>query len=93
MMLLVISNVIMLGFVLCFSFVHCCNISDKAGSGCVLGRMLSTVSVRRALFIGCMLQLFQQIVGINTVMYGISRDSPTVSAAIRDLSASSIQLI
>ena len=40
-------------------------------SGSVIGRMWTTVAVRRALFVGCMLQFFQQIVGINTVMYGV----------------------
>lgn len=32
-------------------------------------RMLSTPHVRRALFVGCMLQFIQQITGINSVMY------------------------
>jgi len=38
-------------------------------SGCLLWKMLSVAPVRRALIVGCLLQLFQQIVGINTVMY------------------------
>ena len=38
-------------------------------SGCVLWKMLSIPHVRRALTVGCLLQLFQQIIGINTVMY------------------------
>jgi len=41
-------------------------------SGCVLWKMLSVPHVRRALILGCLLQLFQQIIGINTVMYVIS---------------------
>jgi len=37
-------------------------------SGCVLWKMLSVPTVRRALTVGCLLQLFQQMAGINTVM-------------------------
>ncbi|XP_078678196.1 proton myo-inositol cotransporter-like isoform X2 [Branchiostoma floridae x Branchiostoma belcheri] len=38
-------------------------------SGPVLLRMLQHPPTRRALFVGCGLQMFQQIAGINTVMY------------------------
>nr|XP_018670589.1 proton myo-inositol cotransporter-like isoform X1 [Ciona intestinalis] len=34
-----------------------------------LTRLFSDISVRRAIMVGCALQLFQQISGINTVMY------------------------
>lgn len=42
---------------------------DKQNEGFVLGRVFSTPHVRRALFVGCGLQIFQQLVGINTVIY------------------------
>ncbi|KAL4226775.1 hypothetical protein ACF0H5_014754 [Mactra antiquata] len=41
---------------------------QSEGDG-VLSRMLSTQPVRRALFLGCGMQLFQQLCGINTVIY------------------------
>ena len=39
-----------------------------AGKGTMI-RMLKTQPVRSALFLGCGMQLFQQLCGINTVMY------------------------
>lgn len=35
----------------------------------VLVQVFQTPSVRRALLLGCLLQIFQQVAGINTVMY------------------------
>ncbi|CAG5115537.1 unnamed protein product, partial [Candidula unifasciata] len=42
---------------------------DKKQEGFVLGRVIRTQHVRRALFVGCGLQVFQQLCGINTVIY------------------------
>ncbi|XP_062857946.1 solute carrier family 2 member 13b [Trichomycterus rosablanca] len=41
----------------------------EAGEGTVLWRILTCASARRALIVGCGLQMFQQLSGINTVMY------------------------
>ncbi|XP_060759601.1 proton myo-inositol cotransporter [Neoarius graeffei] len=42
---------------------------DSAGVGPVLWRMLTYPPARRALIVGCGLHVFQQLSGINTVMY------------------------
>lgn len=42
---------------------------DSGGDGPVLWRMLTYPPTRRALIVGCGLQMFQQLSGINTVMY------------------------
>ncbi|CAI9722228.1 proton myo-inositol cotransporter-like [Octopus vulgaris] len=40
-----------------------------AGKNPIILQMIQTPSVRRALIVGCSLQLIQQVAGINTVMY------------------------
>ena len=40
----------------------------SSDSGSIVRRVVSSQPVRRALFVGCMMQVFQQISGINTVM-------------------------
>ncbi|XP_051544746.1 proton myo-inositol cotransporter-like [Myxocyprinus asiaticus] len=42
---------------------------DCGGEGSVIWRMLTYPPARRALIMGCGLQMFQQLSGINTVMY------------------------
>ncbi|XP_064604839.1 proton myo-inositol cotransporter-like [Liolophura sinensis] len=42
---------------------------QNENQGFVLLRMLKTKTTRRALVVGCSLQMFQQLAGINTVMY------------------------
>ena len=42
---------------------------EQGGSRFIFIKVLQSAPVRRALFVGCMLQCFQQISGINTVMY------------------------
>ncbi|XP_047430790.1 proton myo-inositol cotransporter-like [Mugil cephalus] len=42
---------------------------DSGGDGPVIWRMLTYPPTRRALIVGCGLQMFQQLSGINTVMY------------------------
>lgn len=39
------------------------------GETSVIRKALTTSSTRRAIMLGCLLQLFQQVAGINTVMY------------------------
>ena len=40
----------------------------SSDSGSIVRRVVASQPVRRALFVGCMMQVFQQISGINTVM-------------------------
>ncbi|KHN73557.1 Proton myo-inositol cotransporter [Toxocara canis] len=42
---------------------------EKLGNSLVIDRMLRTQHVRRALITGCALQLFQQLCGVNAIMY------------------------
>ncbi|XP_068458473.1 proton myo-inositol cotransporter-like [Clinocottus analis] len=42
---------------------------EAGGGGLVIWRILSHGPTRRALVVGCGLQMFQQLAGINTVMY------------------------
>ncbi|XP_060932071.1 proton myo-inositol cotransporter-like isoform X2 [Limanda limanda] len=42
---------------------------EAGGGGFVILRIISHGPTRRALFVGCGLQMFQQLSGINTVMY------------------------
>ena len=44
-------------------------LGDDSSTLSVFKKMMTTKSVRRAVALGCLLQLFQQVAGINTVMY------------------------
>lgn len=41
----------------------------SAANGLILSKMLRSPTARRALLVGCGLQMIQQVIGINTVMY------------------------
>ncbi|ESP00301.1 hypothetical protein LOTGIDRAFT_148971, partial [Lottia gigantea] len=56
-----------------FEIKRVCEIEKQAkidSNGFTVVRMLRSPAMRRALLVGCGLQLFQQLSGINTVMYG-----------------------
>lgn len=46
-----------------------CLASQRVEESSNVGRILRTPAVRRALLVGCLLMTFQQLAGINTVMY------------------------
>ncbi|KAG1701290.1 Proton myo-inositol cotransporter [Nymphon striatum] len=52
-----------------FSYLEAERELEARGSMPIILQVLSTGPLRRALLIGCALQLFQQVAGINTVMY------------------------
>ena len=51
------------------SIVDNCLTSQRVEPAPSISRILHTPSIRRALFIGSLLMMFQQLAGINTVMY------------------------
>ena len=65
--------------------ILCCFSGSSANSLTVLKRVLKTPSTRRALGLGCLLQLFQQFAGINTGSFFKSsfHDVPNLKLAIK----------
>ena len=70
-----------------FLKVHFSTFQESMQNVSILKKAFTTPSTRRAIVLGCLLQLFQQVAGINTVMYysakiislaGISDDTTAI---------------